>query len=50
MHFGFHRKDTGLIKFAVLLQLLDREPRKKKEALLKIEKHIDIFLERYEFV
>ena len=78
MHFGFHQQDIGLIKFAVLLkmmergqmmqgdadiialefispitimvQLLDREPRKKKEALLTIEKHIDVFWERYEFV
>ena len=50
MHSGFYQQDIGLIKFAVLLQLLDREPRKKKEALLTIEKHIDVFLERYEFV
>ena len=34
----------------IMVQLLDREPRKRKEALLTIEKHIDIFLERYEFV
>ena len=34
----------------IMVQLLDREPRKKKEALLTIEKHIDVFLERYEFV
>ncbi len=34
----------------VMLQLIDREPRKKKEALQTIEKHIDLFLERYEFV
>ena len=33
----------------VMLQLIDREPRKKKEALQTIEKHIDLFLERYEF-
>jgi hypothetical protein len=33
----------------IMLQLLDREPRKKKEALQIIEKHIDIFLERYKF-
>ena len=34
----------------IMVQLLDREPRKKKEAFLTIEKHIDVFLERYEFV
>lgn len=34
----------------IMVQLIDREPRKKKEALLIIEKHIDVFLERYEFV
>ena len=34
----------------VMLQLIDREPRKKKEALQTIEKHIELFLERYEFV
>ena len=50
MYFGLHWKDTGLIKLAAVLQLLDREPRKKKDALLTIEKHIDVFLERYEFV
>jgi hypothetical protein len=33
-----------------MVQLIDREPRKKKEALQIIEKHIDVFLERYEFV
>ncbi len=33
----------------IMVQLLDREPRKKKEALQTIEKHIDTFLERYEF-
>ena len=33
----------------IMVQLLDREPRKKKEALQIIEKHIDIFLERYKF-
>ena len=34
----------------IMVQLIDREPRKKKEALQIIEKHIDVFLERYEFV
>ena len=34
----------------IMVQLLDREPRKKKEALQIIEKHIDIFLERYKFI
>ncbi len=34
----------------IMLQLIDREPGKKKEALRTIEKHIDMFLERYEFV
>ena len=34
----------------IMLQLIDREPRKKKEALKTIEKHIDTFLERYEFI
>ena len=34
----------------IMVQLLDRESRKKKEALLTIEKFIDVFLERYEFV
>ena len=34
----------------IMVQLLDRESRKKKEALLTIEKLIDVFLERYEFV
>ena len=34
----------------IMVQLLDREPRKKKEALHIIEKHIDIFLERYKFI
>ncbi|SEL94697.1 transcriptional regulator, TetR family [Butyrivibrio sp. ob235] len=33
----------------IMVQLIDREPRKKKEALQTIEKHIDIFLERYNF-
>ncbi|WP_026498778.1 TetR/AcrR family transcriptional regulator [Butyrivibrio sp. WCD2001] len=33
----------------IMVQLIDREPRKKKEALQTIEKHIDIFLERYKF-
>ena len=33
----------------IMVQLLDREPRKTKEALQIIEKHIDIFLERYNF-
>ncbi len=31
----------------IMLQLIDREPRKKKEALQMIEKHIDTFSERY---
>lgn len=31
----------------IMLQLIDREPRKKKEALQMIERHIDIFSERY---
>lgn len=34
----------------VMVQLLDREPRKKKEAFQTIEKHIDVFLERYGFI
>ena len=34
----------------IMIQLIDREPKKKKEALETIEKHIDMFLERYEFV
>jgi hypothetical protein len=33
----------------IMVQLLDREPMKKTEALHIIEKHIDIFLERYNF-
>jgi len=32
---------------SLLLQLVDREPNKKDEALLIIEKHIDNFIERY---
>ena len=34
----------------IMVQLLDRQPRKKKEALQIVEKHIDIFLEKYEFI
>ena len=32
----------------LMIQLLEREPEKKEEALQKIEKHIDVFIERYE--
>ena len=31
----------------IMLQLTDREPRKKKEALQTIKKHLDVFWERY---
>ncbi len=34
----------------IMVQLIDREPRKKKEALRTIERHIDTFLERYGFI
>ena len=35
---------------SMMLQLIDREPKKKEEAFQTIEKHIDSSLERYEFV
>ena len=34
----------------IMIQMVDRNPAKKKEAFKTIEKHIDIFLERYEFI
>ena len=38
-----------LSPITIMIQLIDREPRKKKEALQTIEKHIDTFLIRYGF-
>lgn len=32
----------------LMIQMLEREPEKKEEALQKIEEHIDVFIERYE--
>ncbi len=34
----------------IMIQLVDRNPDKKKEAFKTIEKHIDVFLGRYEFI
>jgi len=44
--------DTIALEFispvTIMIQMLEREPEKKEEALQKIEKHIDVFIERYE--